>query len=69
MCDALQWCWKCLGFWWKRDLLTTRCMDENIKKARRAFFNFGSIGVFQVSLNPLSWVSVIETCVMCDNFG
>ena len=39
-------------------------MDENIKKARRAFFNFGSIGVFQGSLNPLSLVSVIETCVM-----
>ena len=49
---------KCLGFWW-RDLLATRCVDENIKKARRAFFNFGSIGVFQGSLNPLSSVSVI----------
>ena len=54
---------KCLGFWW-RDLLATRCVDENIKKARRAFFNFGSIGVFQGSLNPLSSASVIETCVM-----
>jgi len=55
---------KCLGFWWRRDLLATRCVDENIKKARRAFFNFGSIGVFQGSLNPLSSASVIETCVM-----
>ena len=38
-----------MGFWWK---------------ARRAFFNFGSIGVFQGSLNPLPLVSVIEICVM-----
>ena len=55
-----------MGFWWKRDLLATRCVDENIKKARRAFFSFGSIGpgVFQGSHNSLSLVSVIETCVM-----
>ena len=25
---------KCLGFWWKGDLLATRSIDENIKKAR-----------------------------------
>ena len=37
---------KCLGYWWKGDLLATRSVDENIKKARRAFFHYGSIGVF-----------------------
>ena len=33
----------CLGYWWKGDLLATRSVDENIKKARRAFFHYGSI--------------------------
>ena len=37
---------------------------ENIKKARRAFFGYGSLGVFQGSLNPLSSASVIECCVL-----
>ena len=43
---------KCLGFWWKGDLLATRAVEENIKKARRAFFHYGSIGVFQGDLSP-----------------
>ncbi len=30
---------KCLGYWWKGDLLATRAVEENIKKARRAFFH------------------------------
>lgn len=55
---------KCLGFWWKSNLLATRCVEENIKKARKAFFGYGSIGVFQGRLNPLSAASVIETCIM-----
>ena len=38
---------KCLGYWWEGDLLATRAVEENIKKARRAFFHYGSIGVFQ----------------------
>jgi len=62
MCDALQWCWKMRGILVEEG--SARCVDENIKKARRAFFNFGSIGVFQGSLNPLSSATVIETCVM-----
>ena len=37
---------RCLGFWWKGNLLATRSVDENIKKARRAFFHYGSIGAF-----------------------
>ena len=54
---------KCLGFWWKRDLFATKCVDENIRKARKAFFGYGSIGAFQGNLSPISSVSVIETCV------
>ena len=55
---------KCLGFWWKRDLFATKCVHENTRKARKAFFGYGSIGAFQGSLSPISSVSVIETCVL-----
>ena len=33
-------------------------------QARKAFFGYGSIGAFQGNLNPISSVSVIETCVL-----
>ena len=52
---------KCLGTWWTRP---TKAIMENIGSARRAFFSFGSIGVFHGNLNPLSSRSVVETCVM-----
>ncbi len=34
---------KCLGFWWKSDLLATRAVEDNIKKAQTPFFHYGSI--------------------------
>ena len=34
---------KFLGYWWRGDLLASTSMDKNIRKARRAFFHFGSI--------------------------
>ena len=37
---------KYLGYWWKGDLLATKSVEENVQKARRAFFHYGSIGVF-----------------------
>ena len=55
---------KCLGYWWRGDLLASRAVEENIQKARRAFFHFGSIGAFQGDLSPLSTRSVVETCVV-----
>ena len=55
---------KCLGYWWGRDLLASKSIEENIKKARRAFFSYGSIGAFQGDLNPLSSKSIINSCVM-----
>ena len=55
---------KCLGYWWKGDLSASRSVEENIKKARRAFFHYGSIGVFQGDIGPLSSKEVIESCVM-----
>ena len=42
----------------------SRSVKENIKKARRAFFHFSSIGVFQGDISPLSSREVIESCVM-----
>ena len=55
---------KCLGYWWKGDLSASKSIEENIQKARRAFFHFGSIGVFQGDISPLSSRSVLESCVM-----
>ena len=65
---------KCLGFWWKGDLMATESVKENISKARRAYFHWGSLGAFQGNLNPLSCKSILETCVMpvllygCENW-
>ena len=39
-------------------------MDKKIKKARRAFFHYGSIGAFQGNLSPLFSRSMPDTCVM-----
>ena len=44
--------------------MATHAVDENIKKARRAMFFFGSIGAFQGDRSPLSTRSIIETCVV-----
>ena len=43
---------KCLGYWWRRDLLASRAVEENIQKARKAFFHFGSIEAFLLTLVP-----------------
>ena len=55
---------KCLGYWWCGNLTASRGVEENIKKSRRAFFHFGSIGTFQGDISPLSSRSVLESCVM-----
>ena len=44
--------------------MATRCVEENAKKARGAFFKLGGIGTFQGDLSPLSTNSVIDTCVL-----
>ena len=44
----------CLGYWWSRDLMSRKAVEENISKARKAFFATGSMGAFQGQLNPLS---------------
>ena len=55
---------KCLGYWWSRNLFASKSIEENIKKARWAFFSYGSIVAFQGDLNPLSSRSIIDSCVM-----
>ena len=55
---------KCLGYWWKSDLLATKSVEENITKVCRTFFHYGRIGVFQGDISPLSSRSVLECCVM-----
>ena len=55
---------KCLGVWWSHNLSALRSVQENIIKARNAFFAFGSIQAFQGNLNPLSAISVFESCVL-----
>ena len=55
---------KCLGIWWRHNLSAIRSVQENISKARRAFFAFGKIGAFLGHLNPLSSVNIFETCII-----
>ena len=38
---------KCLGYLWQGNLMANRAVEEGIKKARRGFFHYGAIGVFQ----------------------
>lgn len=66
---------KCLGVWWSYNLSALRSVQENITKARKAFFAFGKIEAFQGHLNPLSAVSIFESCIIpillygCDTFS
>ena len=54
---------KCLGIWWRRDMSPCSSVEENISKARRAFFATCSLGSFHGKLNPLSGRSIFETFV------
>jgi len=55
---------KCLGYWWQGNLMANRAVEEGIKKARRTFFHYDAIGVFQGDLSPLSSRAVVESCIM-----
>ena len=55
---------RCLGTWWTSDLMPRKAIAENIAKARRAFFAYGSIGAFHGDLNPLSARGIVKACVM-----
>ena len=55
---------KCLGVWWSHNLSAHRSVQENICKARKAFFAYGKIDAFHGHLNPLSATSIFKTCVV-----
>ena len=54
---------KCLGYWWSRDLLSNRSVEENIKEGLRMFFQVRYSRVIPGRLQP-STKSVIDTCVI-----
>ena len=45
-------------------MMASWSVEENIRKAHKSFFHYGSLGAFQGDLSPLSTRSIIETCVM-----
>ena len=50
--------------WWHHDLSAKPSIDHNILKARKSFFAYGSMGVFQGDLSPLSGRLVVDTCIL-----
>ena len=46
------------------ELSANKSIEDNIKKSRRAFFPFGSIGLFQGDISPISSRSALVLCVM-----
>ena len=54
----------CLGYQWKQDLSSLSAIQNRIQKARKAYFQFGSIYAFQGKLSPVSCCSIVETCVL-----
>ena len=65
---------KCLGYVWNSTLSSKSMIEHNVAKARKSFFGYGSIGVYQGAISPLSCRSLVETCVMpillygCENW-
>ena len=54
----------CLGYQWKDDLSSSRAIQIRVQKARKAYFQYGSIYAFQGKLSPVSCCSIVETCVL-----
>ena len=54
----------CLGYQWKYDLSALHAIQIRVQKARRAFFQYGSIYAFQGKLSPLSCSSIVEMCIL-----
>ena len=55
---------RCLGYLWNHDLSAKPSIEYNIMKARKSFFAYRSMGVFQGDLSPLPGRSVVETCIL-----
>ena len=55
---------KCLGYLWKQNLSSLPMIEDWIQKARKAFFQLGSVYAFQGSLSPVSASAIVQTCVL-----
>ena len=55
---------RCLGYLWNHDLSAKPSIEYNIMMARKSFFAYGIMGVFQWDLSPLSGRSVVQTCIL-----
>ena len=55
---------KCLGYLWKQNLSSLPMIEDRIQKARKAFFQLGSVYAFQGSLSPVSASAIVQTCVL-----
>ena len=55
---------KCLGYQWNHDLSAKPSVEYNVSKARKSFFAYGSMGLFQGDLSPLSGRSMVDTCIL-----
>lgn len=55
---------KCLGYQWNHDLSAKPSVEYNVTKARKSFFAYGSMGLFQGDLSPLSGRSMVDTCIL-----
>ena len=47
---------------WNSTLSSKPMIEHNVTKARKSFFAYGSIGVYQGAISPLSCHSPIKTC-------
>lgn len=54
----------CLGVVWSHNLSPKASIENNINKARRAFFGLGSLGVYHGKVNPLTASEAVQACVM-----
>ena len=50
---------KCLGYLWKQNLSSLPMIEDRIQKARKVFFQLGSVYAFQGSLSPVSASSIV----------
>ena len=55
---------KCLGVVWTPDLSPKVSIENNINKARRAFFAMGSHGIYHGKQNPLTSSEIYNACIL-----
>ena len=60
---------KCLGYTWSSNLPSLPMIKERIQKARKTFFQFGSIHAFQGNLSPVSTSSIISSVVFYQSYS